>query len=92
MLTPPSSPSPLFFLAGTDAGIFELIGTNSRERDRKREEQESEEKRREEEHKVLEKEEREKETGTMGRKKIQITRIMDERNRQVKPLGDGEDG
>lgn len=33
--------------------------------------------------------ERKKETGTMGRKKIQITRIMDERNRQVSPRGMG---
>lgn len=37
----------------------------------------------------MKKEERDKETGTMGRKKIQITRIMDERNRQVSPWGGG---
>nr|XP_057928130.1 myocyte enhancer factor 2cb isoform X3 [Doryrhamphus excisus] len=79
------SPAPL----GTDAGIFELIGTNrkpgKREKRKRKEEQKSKEKDEEErsKHKVLWKEERKKETGTMGRKKIQITRIMDERNRQV---------
>ncbi|CAG07906.1 unnamed protein product, partial [Tetraodon nigroviridis] len=42
--------------------------------------------------KFLQRRREKKETGTMGRKKIQITRIMDERNRQVKSLGGGEDG
>lgn len=59
---------------------------NVKRNGRERREEEREERRKLE---VLQKEERKKETGTMGRKKIQITRIMDERNRQVSPGGMG---
>lgn len=67
----------------------------AREREREiKEEQKREEKEEIEEERIkrrkvwiLEERGERKETGTMGRKKIQITRIMDERNRQVSPWG-----
>lgn len=41
----PLLPLPQFFLAGTDAGIFELIGTNRKQKKRQiKDEQKSEEK------------------------------------------------